>query len=332
MFWCDYPWWNHLGRIAPFQSCLFERSPVPSPDALLRRLVAPVTATDTVLLSSVCLFLSTHFSTHPRLSFTPDTLLGTGDTLFVLLRKNRIVGTLRYHFIGNLSRPDGPIPIHLVDAFCIHPDERKKGIGAYLLAELHRYANKHQMPYALFLKEGPALPILPLPLYSGCYAYARLPVPLHGPSFLDPSKVQVISFTAQQAHRLVSVYRTCQPHTLIITHPTTPNQCWRGYRRGPISILACIQDAHQEMGPGQRMGWVTVWLESPMTSDSDRRMASRLLFQDITEYAWIWIDRRWTGDSVDDPSSPWRADGGFHWYTYQFTSGLSMNAGYGIMI
>ena len=321
MFWSGYPWWKHMGQTIPFRSCTFEHMslPIPVSDMTCHRLSLP--SPHLSLLRAICTFLYTYFSIKPRLLFTPDCLLNDRDYLFVVLHRGNIVGTVRYHFIGTLivNSQKAP-PIYLVDAFCIHPAYRKRGVGSYLLTELHRYANQQGLPYTMFLKEGPVLPVLPLPLYSGCYVY-RLCLRTTCPS--------ILSLTMEQAHQWVSIYMTCQPHTLMIGNKTS-KQCWKAYRQGPVSILACIQDSHQQMSSGQRMGWVTVWLESPNVTDSIRRVAAIALSDAVEEYEWIWMNRRWTGYSIQD-DSPWKNDGGFHWYTYQFSTNLSMETSYGIM-
>ena len=340
MFWSDYPWWEHLSPSLPFRSCSFEHPPVPLPHGLTSCCLTRITSLTPSILDNICTFLYTYFSSSPRLLFTPETLLTDKDHLFVILDKGVVIGTIRYHFIGALyvsssqysqssqssqsgqSGQSSP-SIHIVDAFCIHPSYRKRGIGTYLLTELHRYANRQGLPCAMFLKEGPALPLLPFPLYSGCYVYRRI---------LSPScSRSILSLTPEQAHQWVSIYMTCQPQTLMILNGKTPNQCWKAYRDGTVSILACIQDTYQQVNPNERMGWVTVWLESPNVTDSIRKVASLALSNSITDYDWLWMNRKWTGYSHQEDASPWQKDGGFHWYNYQFTTCLSMETSYGIM-
>ncbi len=79
------------------------------------------------------------------------------------------------------------------------------------------------------------------------------------------------------------------------------------------------------------MGWVTVWLESPLVTPVIRRKAALAISESITEYEWLWMNGHWAGYCPTEISPPWRADGGFHWYTYQFTTRLSTERGFGIM-
>lgn len=275
------------------------------------------------LLEEVCSFLTTHFAVRPRLCFTPDTLLSGEDQIWVM-KKRDIIGTIRYHTLGTLWISSRPV-ISLVDAFCVHPDYRKKGVGAYLLSALHKTANLEGRPFAMFLKEGRSLPILSPPMYSCHYLYRRLP---ENPITDHP---HIFSLTPKQAHHWIQIYMTCQPNTLLIYRPNATNTCWRVYRHGIHTILACIQNTHQKMSSGQRIGWVTVWLESPAITPVIRHYASIALSESVQGYEWLWINSQWAGYPVDEPPPPWKRDGGFHWYTYQFTTSHSTDRGFGIM-
>lgn len=327
MFWSGYPWWKHLSLPSSFSSHAFTPpAPPPLPDGIRLRILTSDRLTEHALLERVCAFLYDHFATQPRLVFQPETLLSSRDHLLVLLDSSAsILGTIRYHFIGHLCSPSTPEgPIYLVDAFCLHPDHRGKGWGSILLAELHRYADRMGIPHAVFLKEGPCLPVLPLPMYSGRYVYRRL-----APSgALSPSTALVTSLSPLQAQEWISIYRTCQPQTFLLTNPFT-NGHWRVYRRNHRWVLACFQDTHQRwITPEghERMGWCTVWLESPDLGEEQRQEASLHLSDSVsTQFEWIWMNQQWTS------GSPWKEDGGFHWYTYQWTTDLTMRQSYALM-
>lgn len=334
MFWSEYPWWKHLFSTQPFEAYPFELpAPQELPSGMTCQRLSLKTKKDTVtpvLLEEICTFLATHFAARPRLCFTPNMLLTGEDQLWVV-RKEHIIGTIRYHTIGTLWTSSQPTDetISLVDAFCIHPAYRKKGIATYLLTVLHRTANEQGRPSAMFLKEGPTLPLLSFPLYSGFYVYRRISSPVR-PSPVTSLFPGVLTLTAKQAHRWIQTYMTCQPNTLLIYRPDAPDACWRAYRQGSHSILACIQDTHQQMESGQRIGWVTIWLESPMVTPVIRRQASLAISESVSGYEWLWMNGHWAG-YTGEVCSPWKADGGFHWYTYQFTTRLSMERGFGLM-
>lgn len=342
MFWSHYPWWKHfLPSPSAFTSHAFQPPPLPfSPEEGQLRILSRPTREDR-LLEQVCRFLTEHFASQPRLVFHPDTLLGEGDILLVVTSvlpsppALPILGTIRYHPIGHLFSWEQPI--HLVDAFCLHPAYRGKGLGAYLLAELHHIAHRMGRPHALFLKEGPCLPVLPLPMYSGQYVYRRL-----SPVSESIHSSSLLVITPSQAHKWITIYHQCQPRTLLLVNPKARSQHWRVYRREHQWILACFQETHQRFLPkgqerqegyeGQerpqdRIGWCTVWLESPDVTTEERHKASLLLSDAVSsEFEWMWMNQEWTG------GEPWIRDGVFHWYTYQWTTNLSMRRGYALMM
>jgi hypothetical protein len=126
----------------------------------------------------------------------------------------------------------------------------------------------------------------------------------------------------------IDLYRTCQPQTFLLTNPFTVGH-WRSYRRDRRWVLAFFQDTHQRWVTPEgheRMGWCTVWLESPDLGEEQRQEASLLLSDSVsTHFDWIWMNRQWTS------GAPWKEDGGFHWYTYQWTTNLSMGQSYALM-
>ena len=330
MFWSGYSWWKHLSSPSALSShAVIPPDPPPLSEGVqLRILTDSDFLTERALLERVCTFLYDYFATQPRLVFQPDTLLPPRDHLLILQGKDAsLLGTIRYHFIGHLHTPvptpEGPCPIYLVDAFCLHSDHRRKGWGSVLLAELHCHADRQGIPHALFLKEGTCLPVLPLPMYSGRYVYRHLD------SSQTASSQYVRHLNSTHAMEWIAIYHTCQPHTLMITSPNTECE-WRVYYNDHRWVLACFQDTHQRwITPHQeeRMGWCTVWLESPDLTPEQRHEASLLLSDSVaTHFDWVWMNRKWTSGM-----NPWIEDGGFHWYTYQWTTNLSMAQSYALM-
>jgi GNAT superfamily N-acetyltransferase len=220
-------------------------------------------------------------------------------------------------------------PIHLIDAFCVHPTYRKRGLATALLTTLHVETQARGMLYSLFLKEGAALPISHPPLYSSTYLYCRVgdlcPADLHPLRVLAPSAALVNAY--------IKAYQALRPETFVYWDPANPNQMWRLWREGHAWLLLCVQDAYQEIpnaeGQNERIGWMTALLESPgFVSDSRRPVVLDSLLR-TTPYPWIWTDRVLVGDS---PSAAWRPDGPFHWYSYGWTTCLRPSANYVLVV
>ena len=347
MFWASYPWWKH------WTHSLFSSFPLPTTEA---RAIPPQgtrllslfgKGEDRAFLSRICHFLALHFAptpAHPILHHTPETLLGQDDLLLVLLsdsgsgndsggkgkEKGNIIGTLRYHAIGTFQMT--PHALYLVDAFCIHPAWRKKGLATFLLATLRTYANFHKKPNALFLKEGAPLPYLVPPLRSGNYVYCAItPSRSRSPSPSSPPTCHagLTPLSREKAHRWMSHYLVSFPHTLLVVPSPSLAITWFAYRRPPCSVLIGVQDAHQTWRGGP-IGWVTMWLETPMTTEEDRKMITRGLIHSLSlssSYRWLWMNQAWVGEQMDPE---WQEDGSFQWYTYQWTTGCLSGRSYGI--
>ncbi len=323
VFWNLFPWW--------ISTRPFERPPLSSPTTVPYETHA--TPLPPLLRHEIRTFLRTHFGRpphHPLLTLPDEAFLVPDDDWFLVRTPDHtLVGCIRYHAIG--TQWNQTTPRFLVDCFCIHPAWRGKGVGDYLLTCLHREANRQQKPSAIFLKEGRILPIPCLPAYQGRYVYRRTEHLKTLSSFTPPSPV--MRLTASQAYAWIDAYQTCFPQTCILLRRTDTNRWWRGYRKGTQSILACIQDSYQriprqqeaEEAKEKRLGWITLWLESPTVSDAFREEASLAISQSVSEsFEWIWSQRSWTG-----PSEYWKDDGAFYWYSYQWS--LTMTPCYGIV-
>ena len=312
--------WSHWPTFSSerFHSALLDRPPTPSPTGQPYEL-----STDPVEVQA---FLRTYFGSPPR---TPvlDLVIELEDEVFVVRDEKRIVGCVRYHPMGLLHSPhsthstrsqrsplQGEQPIYLVDAFCVHPRWRGKGIAAYLLSCLHRHSNQRGRPHALFLKEGAPLPIFQAPLYSGQYVYRFVTRQSH-------SCVQ--DLTVEQAARCIEIFMQFQPDLFVIWNPKAKQQ-WKAYRKGQHHVLACVQDTHQRIGR-QTIGWVTAWFESPHLPEEVRADAARTL-TDTMLFDAVWMDRAWITDCISE--SIWIPDGWFHWYAYQWTTSLTFGRSY----
>lgn len=314
VFWSTYPItrvfrsWYANDR---FRSDLFNKSPIPSPTG--REIEHVQTFTQEIKE-----FLRSYFGDPPR---TPilELVFDPSDHLFLVRdQTEQIAGTIRYHYIGRLITSNNE-PIYVVDAFCIHPKWRKKGVGDYLLTELHRYANERGIPYALFLKEGMPLCIFHQPMYTGWYHYRRL--------ISHREDKRLTDLTIDQAFRIMDIYRSIYPDLILIRNRDSTNQIWKWFRNGIDQILIGIQDTYQRIDQ-KKMGWITTWIESSAIDDEVRGEAADAVADSIyPTFDYLWINEKWSG------SSPrWKRDGAFHWYTYQWNTSLRMNESYGIMM
>ena len=216
----------------------------------------------------------------------------------------QIVATIR-HTPGLVFESN---PIQLIDCLCIHPSRRGTGLASQLLGACHTDMNRRSTPYGLFLKEGNALPNA-LPLYSSSYAFRRVS---QSPEHLKP-------LSPQQAVALIGHYRSLRPDTVWIYNRDSPNQLWLFWKRGLSWMLACVQDAFQEL-EGGRIGWMTAFFASG-TYDINDIVAN-------LPYKWIWIDVKWLPKVADQ----WTLDTTFHWYAYQWTTCLQIDMMYGIVL
>lgn len=319
------PIWGHLWCTTRFQPLMFDKDPIPLGHAwgAARRLHMHEVEQKTQIRD----FLRCHFGTPPTspvLDIPEESLLGPSDILFYVLDNNcRLIGCVRYHAIGELASH----PIYLVDCFCIHPRFRKRGLADYLLTTLHRFANKHGIPYALFLKEGAPLPIWSIPLYTSSYVYKQVKHQIAGHNLQH--------LTPKEGHRLLDIFCNVIPTCLVIRPSSSHNQSWRLYRESPHQmILACVQDSYQGLqeadGQRKRMGWITAWLESPTVSEDGRARAITAIADSMEgQMDYIWANKAWIGSS--NVATEWKEDGSFHWYTYQWNTNLHLKSGYCII-
>ena len=315
VFWTSYPFWKVIRTKERFTKQRFTKQNIESAYPLTYEWI------DNTSSKEVGDYLRTYFGSPPQkpiLAIPEDALLSPVDYLLVARdphKNNMIVGTIRYHYLGTFNNET----IHCVDCFCIHPLWRGKGVGDQLLTRLHRYANERDLPYALFLKEGAPLSILHFPLYTGTYVYRKL----------DTSETMnkyIMNLTTNQAYRLIEIYQKINPNVFIIENNTGKNQWWKIYKNGIHSILVCFQDTYQQK-EGKRMAWATAWLESPLITDQIREEASLMLSNPLyPAFEYVWMNQLWTGSLTH-----WIPDGQFHWYAYQWTTGLSITRSYCIL-
>lgn len=311
-----------------FTSDVIEKYALTSPTGTSAIRVTNQTATPE-LKTEICTFLRDYFGDPPHtpiLDIPEDKLLDTHDYVFYIRDKEgQLAGTIRYRHTGELLINKDPTSwptIYRVDGFCIRPDWRKKGVGDYLLTELQRYATMKGQPYAMFLKEGgdflkDMLSLSP-PLYSGVYAYRKITY--------NKTKQwkNVRIFSPLQAYHMLEWYHRLYPNIFIIRNQHD-GQHWRYYKNGYHTILACFQDSYQRIPEtGEKMGWCTAWLESSTLTDEIRYKASLEITNTLPSFDYIWINKKWVGNRVNKHSA-WSEDGGYFWYTYQWSTNLKVD-------
>lgn len=309
MFWKTYPLldiirskWNR----EIFKDLQFEREPVYRFDVVIANRVDS---------KEIKTFLKNYFGNPPKkpiLNIPEDKLCGEKD-IILYIKEEIIIGCIRYHYIGTFLDKE----IYCVDCFCIHPLWRKKGVGDHLLTMLHVYANKNNIPYAMFLKEG-YLNIINMPLYSSVYVYRKI----------KKSNHSVISLTIEEAYKLIDMFCECN-QMVVIKNSNNKNQHWKLYKNGIYKVLACIQDTYQEFN-SNKIGFITGWIESPFANlcNNIREDASKQISDSMYgTFDYIWGNKKWIGNSKE-----WNMDGSFHWYSYQWTTNININHSYCILI
>jgi|APFre7841882654_1041346.scaffolds.fasta_scaffold16190_2 GNAT superfamily N-acetyltransferase len=330
VFWFSY---IHDFITKPFESLLIEKHAIPSPTGV--DAVRVTSQTPLPILTEIREYVRNYFGNPPHtpiLDIPESHLLGKTDYFFLAREKGgRLVGTIRYRYVGELMVNENDPSIHRVDAFCIHPEWRKRGVGDYLLTELQRYATANGQPFAMFLKEGFYLPIAHTPLYSGQYVFRRIHAQQANPH------VRILS--TKQAHRFIDVYHRIYPQVCIIRNEKGLGQQWRLYKKGFHMIVACFQDTYQRIDKEKRghMGWCTAWLESSVVTEEIREEAAIALTNTLPLFDYVWMNKRWTGKNSLDwtlcsnrayypiKNGTWIDDGTFHWYTYQWSTNIAMD-------
>lgn len=303
--------WSNYWRIKPSAAARFYSVKSQTPELSKMFLAKPGNP------EQVAPFLKTNFKSNTR---SPEYVYEKMPEE-ILIQAVDISGT---DLLGTIrARPAGSfeyMPITLIDCFCVRPDMRRKGLGTFLLSSIKQACANNHIYNAIFLKEG--TPILApgiLPVYSSYYVYRNI-------SGLDKS-VQVSYMSNSQAYKLISTYTMLRPDTFLILNKETENQKWLMYRHSGIWVLALVQNSFQTIS-GQKIAWITGWIESPLVDENARSLASESITSSITRlgYDWVWLDYKWIGKS-----SKFMIDGPFNWYTYQWATSLEPSTSYVIM-
>ena len=265
-------------------------------------------------ITEVKQFIKTYFGNPPStpvLDIPEDKLCGENDIILYVRDGTNIIGCVRSRYIGMFLDKR----IYCNDCFCVHPLWRKKGLGDYLLIELQIYANKNNIPYSLVLKEGPKINVLADPFYSSIYVYREIHNTNH----------TIKSVSIDNAYKLIDIFSECNK-LVIIKNRDNDNQYWKLYEKGIHKILACVQDTYQSIH-GDKIGWITGWIESPTITDDCREEASIQISDSMYGmFRYIWTNKKWTTSRTN-----WKIDGPFHWYLCQWTTSIPINRSYCIL-
>lgn len=330
VFWKSYPLLNAIQskfNSDVFKSQIFDRELGESPTGVEAIIINnnDDNNNNNKYVGEVSEFLRNNFGKPPKtpiLDIPDDQLLNKKDHIIILRDIDReIVGCIRYHYLGIFTTNKNE-EIYCVDCFCVNKKWRGKGVGDYLLTHLHIYVNQNNIPYSMFLKEGGNLSIINTPLYSSIYVYRELKDVCES--------VNVKSLTTNQAYSLMDIFRELKFELFIIRNIHSTNQIWKLYKKDTYKILVCFQDAYQRFekdGKIKKIVWATAWIESSNVTDNIRKEASKELSDTMyPDFDYVWMNNEWTGKG-----SIWSNDGPFHWYTYQWSSGINIKKSYCIL-
>jgi hypothetical protein len=337
MFWKTYPLFSIIEsklNSKVFKSQIINRptlnkSPTGVCATILNSKNTSYTSSD---ISDIRKFIQNNFGSPPStpvLDIPEKYLLGEKDHLIIVKDIDRtIIGCIRYHYLGIFTSSKNE-EIYCVDCFTVHNKWRRKGVGDYMLFTLHHYANMNNIPYCMFLKEGTPLTTIHRPLYTGIYVFREL---------LNNWSSSVKDLTPHNAYKIIDILREMNSKILIIRNIKSDNQQWKIYKNNATStnaksiILACFQDTFQrftENGKIKKIGWCTGWIESAGITDKCREEASKELSASMySQFDFVWMNKEWIGNPNNDT---WKPDGIFNWYTYQWTTSISLNKSYCIM-
>lgn len=282
----------------------------------------------------VSIFLAEYFGNPPKtpiLRIPPSELfqdeIDSRRYTFYWQEDGQIVGTIRYRLwaLKTISGSNTPIPIWLVDAFCVHPKFRGKKIGTWLLKYLHSWANQRGIPYAAFLKEGHPLTIPKLPFKTGIYAYLKIQE-----NYAKPIKnIKRISF--QLAENWLKAYGsiTSKRETLKPVDTLEHFSAWYLYRSDRVWLILRAENTNQfSIGSTvdtqwntkiHQLGWITHVYESPswvtLQHSQKNNIITEASEQIAKELNWesVWISSEWV-----EEGDIWKIDGPYYFYSFQW--------------
>ncbi len=211
--------------------------------------------------------------------------------------------------------------VRLIRDFCVAPTHRGRGVGNALLQAILADSRALGQDCAIFLKEGAPIGRAGPSLYSSSWMYRRY-------------KGRDTTFGAREipaanVNEMLTAFYPDNPR-LIYNVPRDPLQTATRvffYRGFTGSIIAAFTPAYQRHPDNNtEIIYQTGWLERGHILPMERVEATRAL----SEFAaremgagWIWMDRAIFGGQR--LPSPWKSDGLFHWYAYNWTAGYYGN-------
>ena len=298
-------------------------------------------------LSAFCRFLQSFYNTNNKQSgptpisiLTPDLARQQNLRPIILLQPDvsgsgNLAGCISSQPIGKICR-GGPatataaatatatatanFEINLISNYCVHPTLRKKGIGGHLLNAVWHDLIQLGKDACIFLKEGSPLLSAGPPLISGRWIYRYCDTINHN---------LIIRYikTHIEADSLIAKYAANKSNVLYnmdCTHSKTLIYEYKGLRG---SILAAFSAANQIHSANRRpIYYQTGWLEQGDILLTERIIAARAISDSVgvaAGGAWVWCDCSIINNTV---ISPWRLDGPYHYYAFQWTADLYGNA------
>ncbi len=341
--------WNKI-QMPSFMHVLWYKIAGTTPSGTLRKVaVSPdrmpllnsncqlVTTPET--LFAFCRFLQAFYNTNnkqsgpaPISTLTPDLARQQNLRPIILLQPDvsgsgNLAGCISSQPIGKICQgaaaaaaATANIEINLISNYCVHPTLRKKGIGGHLLNAVWHNLIQSGEDACIFLKEGSPLLSAGPPLMSGTWIYRYCDTINHNIAIRHIK-------THIEADSLIEKYAANKPNVLY----NKGNNCsktriyeYKGLRG---SILAAFSAANQVHSVNRRpIYYQTGWLEQGDILLTERVMAARAISDSVgvaAGGAWVWCDCSVINNTV---ITPWRLDGPYHYYAFQWTADLYGNA------
>ncbi len=208
-------------------------------------------------------------------------------------------------------------PLRLISNFCIHPNYRKSGHGSQLLNAVWADLIQLGEDACIFLKEGQPLLTAGPPLMSGRWIYR----------YCDQAQqsqfIRQIPATSLFADSLIEKYAHEKPNVLFNKGCKKSQTLILEYRGLRGSILAAFSSAVQVHSLNNKpIYYQTGWLENGDILITERVKAAREISDfigGILDGAWVWCDWSITNNAV---LSPWRLDGPYQYYSFQWSADL----------
>lgn len=224
---------------------------------------------------------------------------------------------------GSSSTHQADFPLRLISNFCVHPAYRKKALGSQLLNAVWHDLLQLGEDACIFLKEGQPLLTAGPPLAAGRWVY-RYCLPTNSRQICSTWR-QITASADAVADRLIESYIAENP-TALFNKGIYSAACktmlyeYKGLRG---SILAAFTPADQLHSlNGRPIYYQTGWLERGNILLTERVVAAKAISDCIgvaAKGAWVWCDISIINDTV---SAPWKLDGPYYYYAFQWTANL----------